>query len=482
MSNIPAEAEAAVIGSGVAGLAAAVTLAEGGTKVIVFEKERSLGGTSNFFHGMFAVGSDMQKKRYIFYSRDDAFKNIMDYSHWRANPRLVRAIVNESGGTIGWLQQEGVEFTDATINIPDAPRTYHTVKGKGEAVVKALTTRARELGATVLPATPVKQLFKAGDRIAGVIVEENDEDIQIAAKAVIIASGGYANNKEWIKKYAGYDLDVNVVPVGNVDKDGDGIRMAFEVGAADEGLGVLELVRVGPVGTEFAMGSHLEHAAVQPDLWVNGSGERFCDESIGFDDAYQGNANIRQKDGCTYSIFDTSIKQELIENGITKAMGMDFPPGSRTTELERELEVARKNQSKEVFEADSVEELAGKIGVDPAALKATVEEYNGFCEKRQDALFAKDPRYLRPIIGPKYYAVRAKTVFLGTLGGIKVNQNMEVIDKKDKVIPGLYAVGYDAGGMYGDSYSIGNSSGLSSSFAANSGRIAGRNALKYLGK
>jgi len=479
MSNIPAEAEAVVIGSGVAGLAAALTLAEGGVKVIIFEKERSLGGTSNFFHGMFAVGSEMQKERYIFYSCDDAFKNIMDYSHWRANPRLVRAIVNESGGTIAWLQQSGVEFTDATINIPDAPRTYHTVKGKGEAVVKALTTRARELGATVIPGMPVKQIFKAGDRIAGVIVEEDDEDRQIAAKAVIIASGGYANNKEWIKKYSGFDLDVNVVPVGNVDKDGDGIRMAFEVGAADEGLGVLELVRVGPVGTEFAMGSHLEHAAVQPDLWVNGNGERFCDESIGFDDAYQGNANARQKDGCTYSIFDTSIKQELIENGIIKAMGMDFPPGSRTTELERELDVARKNQSTEVFEADSIEELAGKIGADPAVFKATVDEYNLFCEKRQDDIFAKDPRYLRPIIGPKYYAVRARTVFLGTLGGIKVNHNLEVIDKKDIVIPGLYAAGYDAGGMYGDSYSIGNSSGLSSSFAANSGRIAGRNALKY---
>ncbi|MCK4274268.1 MAG: FAD-binding protein, partial [Dehalococcoidales bacterium] len=345
---------------------------------------------------------------------------------------------------------------------------------------KALTTRARELGAIVMPATPVKQILKAGDRIIGVIVEGDEEDVQVAAKAVIIASGGYANNKEWIKRYSGFDLDVNLISIGNVDKTGDGIRMAFEAGAADEGLGVLELVRGGPVGAEFAMGSQLESAAVQPDLWVNEKGERFCDESIGFDDAYVGNASARQKGDCTYSIFDTSVKQRVIEKGIDRAMAMDFPPGSRTTELDRELEAALGSQSTEVFEADSIPELAGKIGVDPAVLKATIDEYNGFCEKGHDDLFVKDQKYLRPIKGPKFYAIKARTLFLGTLGGIRINHNMEVVDKKDNVIPGLYAAGYDAGGMYGDSYSIGNSSGLSSSFAANSGRIAGRNALKFI--
>jgi fumarate reductase flavoprotein subunit len=482
MSPIPADTDVVVIGSGVAGLAAALTLAEGGVKVVVFEKERSIGGTSNFYHGTFAVESEMQRERFIMYTRDQAFRNIMEYSHWRANPRLVRAIVDESGATISWLKQAGVEFTDATINIPNAPRTYHLIKGRGEAVIKALTTRAREKGATIVPETPVKRIIKSGEGITGVIVEDNDEDVQVRAKAVIIASGGYANNKEWIKKYSGYDLDVNLIPVGNVDKMGDGIRMAFEVGAAEEGLGVMELVRVGPIGPEFAMGCNLESATVQPDLWVNSRGERFCDESVIFDDAAVGNASARQKEDYNFSIFDTSIKEYLIENGIDKAMAMDFPPGSRTTELERELAAALENKSTEVFEADSVPELAEKIGVDPQVLQATVDEYNGYCEKGRDELFAKDPRYLRPIKGPKFYAVRARTAFLGTLGGIKINHRLEVIDKKGNVIPGLYAAGYDAGGMYGDSYCIRIASGLSSSFATNSGRIAGRNALKYIGK
>jgi fumarate reductase flavoprotein subunit len=96
------EVDLAVIGSGVTGMAAAVTAAEGGAKVVVLEKQRSLGGTSNFFSGMFGVETARQRECYITYSRDDAFRNIMDYSHWRANARLVRAIVNESAETIAW--------------------------------------------------------------------------------------------------------------------------------------------------------------------------------------------------------------------------------------------------------------------------------------------------------------------------------------------------------------------------------------------
>jgi len=482
MSTMTKEIDVVVIGSGVSGLAAAVTAAAGGAKVIVFEKERSLGGTSNFFDGLFAVESNMQRDRYITYSRDQAFKNMMEYSHWRANPRLVRAFVDESGSTISWLQEKGVEFIDATINMPDAPRTYHVVKGQGAAVVKALATSAKELGVDLKLATPVKKILKKGDRITGVVVEEDGGDIQIASKVVVIASGGYANNKEWIKKYSGFDLEVNVIPVGNVDKMGDGIRMAWEVGAAEEGMGLLELFRVGPIGPDHPMKNQVEFAAGQPDLWINSRGERFCDEGIAFYDTSVGNANARYKEGYTYSIFDDSIIQRLLEKGIDRGIAMENPPGTRPVDFHKELNIALEKGTTELFVADSIKELAEKIGVDPAVLKATVEEYNGFCEKGHDDLFAKDPKYLRPLKGPKFYAVKARTVFLGTLGGIKINHKAEVVDKKEKVIPGLYAVGFDAGGMWGDSYSIRNSSGASAGFAVNSGRIAGRNALRYIGK
>jgi fumarate reductase flavoprotein subunit len=483
MNNIQAETDVVVMGSGAAGLAAALTAAEGGARVTVFEKERSLGGTSNFFQGVFAVESDMQRERYITYSRDEAFKNIMEYSHWVANPRLVRAIVNESAATIAWLQSQGVVFSDATINMPDSPRTYHVVKGRGEAVIKALTIKAKEKRVAICLATPVTRIIKQGDRIKGVVAEEEGgEGIQVNARAVIIASGGYANNKEWIKKYTGFDLGVNLVPIGNVDKTGDGIRMAWELGAAEEGKSLLELYRVGPVGQDFALGNQIEFAATQPDLWVNPRGERFCDESVAFYDSSVGNVNARFKEGFTYSIFDDGIIKRMMEKGIDKNVAIDSMPGSKPAGIERELKTNLERGSAEIFAADTIEGLAEKMGVSPEILRATVEEYNACCEKRHDGLFAKDEKYLWPIKTPKFYAVKARTVFLGTMGGIKINDKTEVIDKKEAVIPGLYAAGLDAGGMYGDSYPIKSSSGLASAFALNSGRIAGKNALKFLGK
>ncbi len=470
-----------VVGSGVTGLAAALTAAEGGARVMLFEKQPGLGGTSNFFEGVFAVESEMQRPGYAGYSRDDAFKGIMEYSHWRANARLVRAFVDESGPTIAWLQGHGVEFTEVTINMPRAPRTYHVPKGRGAAVVKALAAQAQAKGVQITRRAPVKKVLMKDGRVGGVIVDLNNIETEVAARSVIIGSGGYANNAEWIKKYTGFDLGENLIPAGNTNKMGDGIRMAWEVGAAEEGISVLELFRVGPLGPKYVMKNHAELMAVQPMLWVNQQGERFCDESIGFYETSVGNANARHREGYTYSIFDETIKDHFIEHGIDKGQGQDNPSGTRPVNFDKELVNALKEGSTDLCRASSVEELARMIGIDPATLKRTVDEYNGFCEKGHDDLFAKERKFLRPLKGPLFYAIKAKTIFLGTLGGIKVNHKMEVIGTTGAVIPGLYAGGFDAGGMYGDSYSIKDSSGASSAFALNSGRIAGKSALEYIG-
>ena len=127
-----------------------MTAAEGGATVVVFEKMRNLGGVSNFAEGMFAVESHLQRAQYVSYNRDDAFKTIMEYSHWRANPRLVRAFVNESGGTIKWLEQQGVVFEDVMTNVPGGPLVWHILKGphreRASGMMKTLTDRAKEEG------------------------------------------------------------------------------------------------------------------------------------------------------------------------------------------------------------------------------------------------------------------------------------------------------------------------------------------------
>ena len=482
MSPVPAAVDVVVAGSGATGLAAALTVASSGATVAVFEKQRALGGTSNFFRGTFAVESEIQRERLIDLTRDGVFKGIMEYSHWKANPRLVRTIVDHSAGTIAWLSELGVTFTGQMTMMPGAPCTYHVVEGTGEAVVKALVTRAKANGVQIFPETPVTALSKTGGRIDGVVVDDDGREMSVAARAVVIATGGYANNKEWIKKYSGFELDSNLFAWGNTGKMGDGIRMAWEAGAAEEGVRSLEMIRVGPVGPAFALGcTDVEVVSIQPDLWVTVRGERFCDESVAFCDTSSGNANARfGGDGFTWSLFDDSIIEHVQRYGIDRNLGPMFLAGYKPMNAGKEIEAALAAGSDELFVAGTVEALAQSIGIDPAVLRATIDEHNDHCAKRGDAWFAKDPRLLRPLLGPKYYAVKSHTAFLGTMGGIKVNENMEVIDKKEAVIPGLYAGGFDAGGMYGDSYPISTSQGLSSAFAMNSGRIAGRNALEYM--
>jgi len=140
------KADVVVIGSGASGLVAALTAAEGGARVIVFEKMFYPGGTSNYPGGIFAVESEMQRRKDITVTRDEAFQMIMAYNHWRANARLVRAIVDKSASTIDWLQRLGVEFLEPVAIYPGGPQTWHLLKGRGAAMVKVLVARAQEKG------------------------------------------------------------------------------------------------------------------------------------------------------------------------------------------------------------------------------------------------------------------------------------------------------------------------------------------------
>jgi fumarate reductase flavoprotein subunit len=474
------KADIVVIGSGNCGLAAAITAAEAGAKVIMFEKQKSLGGSSNFYNGTFAVESKMQREKFIMYTKDEAFQSIMEYTHWKANSRLVRAVIDESAATIDWLVGQGVEFSDVITNMPYTQPTYHLVKGHGAAAVKTLADAAKAKGVEIHMGAPVIEILKENGRICGVVAEEDGEEIEVEAKAVVVGSGGYANNKEWMKKYHGFELGVNLIPMGNVDQMGDGIRMAWDAGAAAEGMNAVEIISVGPIGPEFDMMNDLEVAVSQPDLWVDPKGRRYTDEGICFYDTSGGNVNARFPVGHTFRILDDSIIERLETHGIEKEGAMDRKPGAKLFEIRKILDAALERRSTEVFMGDSVEQLAEAMGVDPAVLRSTVDEYNDFCERGHDAQFAKKRIYLRALNGPRFYAVKAHTIILGTKGGIRVSEKLEAVDKNDEPIPGLYAGGFDAGGIHSDSYPINVATGLSSSFAFNSGRIAGRSAVSYI--
>ena len=251
---------------------------------------------------------------------------------------------------------------------------------------------------------------------------------------------------------------------------GDGLVMAMDVGAATEGLGLLHL------GGPRTLGAlHLTAVAQEYNtIWVNKRGERFTDETI---TDGRGNTIHRQPDKLSYSIFDEKIKQGIIREGLIKGIGAIYVP--QRTKLPHLDKLLREEADQgRVKISDSWEKIATWMGANQKALKTTIEEYNAFCAQGYDEHFDKDRRYLSALRTPPYYAVKCHSAFLGTIGGIKINHCMEVLNSEDDPIPGLYSVGADTGGWEWDTYNI-LLSGSTFGFAINSGRIAGENAIGY---
>jgi fumarate reductase flavoprotein subunit len=208
---------------------------------------------------------------------------------------------------------------------------------------------------------------------------------------------------------------------------------------------------------------------------VNKRGERYADEGVGFYWPEAGNVLSRQPGLVSYTIFDERIKKHFMEQGLAKP---EFHPlGMKLVRLEHDLKAYETKGS--VKTAGSVEAIATWIGASPATLKNTIDEYNVCCDRGYDEEFAKNPMFLMPVRTPPYYALKCSQGFLCTIGGIKINHRMEVLDKEDNPIPGLYAVGNDAGGWTSDTYRL-VLSGSALGFAFNAGRFAGENAAGYV--
>jgi fumarate reductase flavoprotein subunit len=264
---------------------------------------------------------------------------------------------------------------------------------------------------------------------------------------------GFAGNKSLLKKYC--PLYYDGFGVRGLPLTGDGLLMAQEAGAAIEDF--VTLLKEGPrVDPHTWPLMSLERDPVS--VWVNNRGERFTDESMGAHPFEAGNAILRQPGKISFSLLDTSIVEKMAEK---------FP------DLDKALKTEAKRDRVKI--AASWDDIAGWIGAKPAALNATVEEYNDFCNHGYDATFAKERRWLLPLQRPPYYAIKCQAHILDTIGGIRINEKMEVLNKHDEPIPGLYAAGVATSGWEAESY-CSDLSGSAFGYAINSGRIAGENA------
>jgi fumarate reductase flavoprotein subunit len=342
--------------------------------------------------------------------------------------------------------------------------------------MKMMTDRAKELGIKFYFRTPVKKILRKGRRIEGVMAEdESGETIKAAAKAVIIATGGFGDNPKMIKKYTGFEHERNLFTTRIPGTTGDGIRMAWDVGAAPTQM-IMHLTppRI-PELDDFELAAFLFR---QASLIVNQDGERFLNEEAMDNPTSVGNALAAQRNGCAYLIFDEKAHKHYEEVGLDTPLdgvGAVLMPEVTTASARNILDKGYKH----IFVADSLEEMADKTGINKENLIKTIEEYNKACDTGRDELFHKRSKFLRPVREPKFYAGRLFPGAVGTLGGIKTNHRLEVMNKDSEVIPGLYAAGYDANSIHGDSYAY-LLPGGTLGFALNSGRIAGESAAEFI--
>jgi fumarate reductase flavoprotein subunit len=466
------ETQVVVVGGGGAGMSAAVAAKEIGADVILLERRRSFGGNSALAGGIFAAESHLQRQKRLDVRRDMCFREALTFSHNKVNPRIFRAFINKSGDTVKWLENMGLKFHDVPPYYPGQTIiSWHTPKTGGKAIVSTLSNRCKSLNIKMITGARVTKFLRddAGN-IIGVQARYKKEDLYVKAKSIVFAAGGFGGNVPMIKKYSQiYHENINLIGLPHM---GECVVMAMEAGAATEGLGTLHLT-----GPSFPPSRILSGLSLEPNtIWVNKKGVRFTDESIGVKSFEAVNAQVRQPDMISFTLFDSSIRQYLADNGLTKGMGSVYKAAKAKASWLKELEEQNKKGTLRI--SSSWDEIASWAGLDARVLKDTIKEYNSICDKGYDPIFNKDRMYLKPLTTPPYYAMLSRPGMLTTMGGIRINERMEVVDKNDDVIPGIFAGGNDTGGWEPDTYNI-NLSGSTFGIAINSGRIAGESAAKY---
>lgn len=475
-----------ICGAGNSGLSAAVEAAQQGLGVVVLEKHGGTGGGGIGTEGVFAVNSKMQQEAGITIEPAEVISTEMEYSHNRANGLKWLDLIEASGDNISWLKECGVNFTGVVDDYHGGKfETFHWF-GENRAhddFSPAMTATAKDLGVQFLMNCPATDLIQDSDgTVTGVYGRKlNGDYVQVNAKAVVLSTGGFANNDEYLQE--GGFSDTSNVKRFLYGYDGDGVRMAIEAGGASNiprMSGLMQLTVSGAPGGEygtFGRGDGLVVAGHNAcSLWINEDGERFCAESAGIENwmADMIPSLVHQK---LYSIYDSKTFKDAYDGMIAPRIDWE----ATQAELEERI---TENPYGDFFSADTLEELAKKacdaLELDYDTVIDSINTYNEMCDAGHDAYFGKPGEYMQKLDNPPFYFCYMPQSCMVTFGGIRTNRKMEVVDKNGKPVPGLYSAGVDSADLWPNIYTI-NVPGGTNANNINSGRFASKFAAEYIG-
>lgn len=453
------DVDVVIVGAGLTGAAAVLAAAEEGLSVVCLEKRGVTGGTSAHAEGMFGLNSSYQKDQGFEGDPGEYFEACQEYHHWTNNARISRRFLNTAGGVVDWCVERGMVIRELLANWSTVP-AWHVYEGKGRAVVDSFIERATQMGAEVFTNTPAVQLLSGDNGVTGVIARDSDGNaIQFNAQAVIMAAGGYPCNREMIETYSGAHYyengDSRLMDnswFGSEGRTGDGILMGQTANA--------DLFRIGAIMADFSAvgGQRMEEEnvvrnilLVAPVLIVNEQAKRFTSEALIDDFVAWGEQMFTQAKNFNVCDYDFVVRQS---KGVIADCCGTVPAGTPYPNAVEEIDEYIESGELMVWKADTIEELAEKMGVDPKNLKDTVDHYNEMCDNGVDEDFGKRADYMIPVKKAPFYAIESHPMYMTTVGGLRVDERSRVLDFPGDVIKGLYAAGCDAGGLYGYSYDV----------------------------
>lgn len=460
-------ADVVVIGGGAAGMAAAVRANELGKKVYLIEKMSFLGGAISISGGnQVVMGSTLQEKAGV--TNDSANALIEDF---KANgdgsnvPELLEVFANNIGQATDWVHE--VMHVDFDLSEGLHKLAEYSVDRElaytngGHGFATSARKAIEDSDVTVLLQTRVTRITTdvESGKITGVVAQESTGRTHtISADSVIITTGGYGNNPELLSD----DLN-DILFYGPTSATGDGVTLTStpEINAAvramDKGKIYPNGVEVSKQRAKSTIGGNIA-VFKENGLLVNTDGSRVVNERASNHDILD--VLMEQPSKMLFILLDQAhfeiFKEEVAEGGIS------------ANDLDRWVQ----NDGKAtplVFKADELETLAVKAGMDKQTLTETVARYNSFVEAGEDLDFNRPKEYLQKEVGEgPYYLIEQKPRFATTLGGLVVNEHLEVLNKKGKVIEGLFAAGETVGGVMGSD----SPSGANNAWALTSGKLA----------